>query len=75
IGVACNVFGGGITPKFIPSFSWGGEAGLVENRLDKVIEVASLVMKRRGVRQTEADRDLLKKVYELTAEERTRRKN
>ena len=75
IGVACNVFGGGIAPKFIPSFSWGDEARLVENQLDKVIKVARSVMKRRGVRQTEADRDLLKKVYELTAKERTRRKS
>jgi UDP-N-acetylglucosamine diphosphorylase/glucosamine-1-phosphate N-acetyltransferase len=25
IGVGCNVFGAGLTPKFIPSFSWGTE--------------------------------------------------
>ena len=74
IGAACNLFERGTAPKFIPSFSWGGEVGFVENRLDKVVEVAGLVMERRGVKQTEADRDLLKKVYELTAEERTRRK-
>jgi UDP-N-acetylglucosamine diphosphorylase/glucosamine-1-phosphate N-acetyltransferase len=74
IGVACNVFGGGIIPKFIPSFSWGSEAGLVENRLDKVIEVARLVMERRGIRQTEADRNLLKKVYKLTSDERGKEK-
>jgi UDP-N-acetylglucosamine diphosphorylase/glucosamine-1-phosphate N-acetyltransferase len=74
IGVSCNLFGGGTPPKFIPSFSWGGEAGFVENELDKVIEVARLVMKRRGVKQTEADRDLLRKVYKLTAKER-RKKN
>ena len=70
IGAACSIFGGGTAPKFIPSFSWGGEAGFVENRLDEVIEVARLVMERRGVKQTEADRELLKKVYEFTAEER-----
>jgi len=74
IGVACNIFGGGMTPKFIPSFSWGGEKGFVENKLDKVIEVARLVMERRGVKQTEADRDLLKRVYELTADERRKTK-
>jgi len=74
IGAACNIFGGGTTPKFIPSFSWGGEARLVENQLDKVVEVARLVMERRGVKQTEADRDLLKKVYKLTADERRKRK-
>ncbi len=63
-----------MTPKFIPSFSWGGEKGLVENKLDKVIEMARLVMERRGVKQTEADRDLLKRVHELTADERRERK-
>ena len=25
IGVCCNVFGNGLTPKYIPSFSWGSE--------------------------------------------------
>ena len=25
IGVSCNVFGSGLTPKYIPSFSWGSE--------------------------------------------------
>ncbi len=74
IGVACNIFGGGTTPKFIPSFSWGEEAEFVENRLDKVIEVARLVMERRGVKQTDADRDLLKKIHELTAKERRKEK-
>ena len=46
----------------------------MENRLDKLIEVARLVMECRGVGQTEADRDLLKKVYELTAEQRRKGK-
>ncbi|MFN2438555.1 MAG: putative sugar nucleotidyl transferase [Chitinophagaceae bacterium] len=25
IGVSCNVFGNGLTPKYIPNFSWGSE--------------------------------------------------
>jgi len=45
----------------------------VENKLDKVIEVARLAMERWGVKQTEQDRDLLKNVYELTADERRKR--
>jgi len=70
IGVASNIFGGGTTPEFVPSFSWGGEKRFTENKLDKALEVAKLVMGRRNVKQTEADRELLKKVYELTREER-----
>ncbi|MBO9572013.1 MAG: glucose-1-phosphate thymidylyltransferase, partial [Chitinophagaceae bacterium] len=26
VGVCCNIFGTGLTPKFIPSFSWGADA-------------------------------------------------
>ncbi|MCD6232331.1 hypothetical protein J7K28_06905 [Candidatus Aerophobetes bacterium] len=69
IGVASNLFGGGVTPKFVPSFSWGGK-NFSENKLSKVIEVARVVMRRRDVVQTEADRALLRKVYELTKKER-----
>jgi len=70
IGVACNVFGGSIASKYIPSFSWGGKDGFAENKLNKVMEVAQLIMARREVKQTQLDRDLLGKVYKLTAEER-----
>ena len=70
IGVACNVFAGNIVSKYIPSFSWGGKDGFTENRLNKVVEVARIVMERRKVKQTQIDRDLLEKVYKLTAKER-----
>ncbi len=70
IGVACNVFAGNIAPKHIPSFSWGGKDGFTENRLSKATKVAELVMQRRNVKQTQIDRDLLEKVYDLTAVER-----
>ncbi len=73
IGIACNIFGGGIAPKFVPSFNWGGEKKWVENKLDKAIELAKLTMGRRDVTQTQADRDLLRKVYELTRKDRERR--
>jgi len=70
MGVAVNLFGGGRTPRFIPSFSWGGGSEFKENRLDKVLEVARIVMERRGIQQTPSERDLLKKVYQLTLKER-----
>lgn len=72
MGVACNVFGGNIASKYIPSFSWGGKEGFTENRLNKVVEVERVVMERRKVKQTQMDRDLLEKVYKLTAKERKR---
>jgi len=73
IGVACNVFGGDIASKYIPSFSWGSKDGFTENRLNRVVEVARIVMERRKIKQTQIDRDLLEKVYKLTAEERKKR--
>lgn len=36
IGVNCNVFGSGLTPKNIPSFSWGSE-GVTRYSFDKAI--------------------------------------
>jgi UDP-N-acetylglucosamine diphosphorylase/glucosamine-1-phosphate N-acetyltransferase len=35
IGVCCNVFGAGLTPKYIPSFSWGSD-GFDRYNLEKV---------------------------------------
>ena len=36
IGVSANVFGNGLTPKYIPSFSWGSE-GIRRYELDKAL--------------------------------------
>jgi UDP-N-acetylglucosamine diphosphorylase/glucosamine-1-phosphate N-acetyltransferase len=36
IGVSCNVFSPGLTPKYIPSFSWGSD-GLERYRFDKAL--------------------------------------
>jgi UDP-N-acetylglucosamine diphosphorylase/glucosamine-1-phosphate N-acetyltransferase len=37
IGVCCNVFGNGLTPKYIPSFSWGSE-GVNRYGFEKALE-------------------------------------
>jgi UDP-N-acetylglucosamine diphosphorylase/glucosamine-1-phosphate N-acetyltransferase len=37
IGVCCNVFGNGLTPKYIPSFSWGSD-GVERYRYEKALE-------------------------------------
>jgi len=70
IGVSVNYFGGGVTPKFIPSFAWGTKEGFVVNQLDKVLKQAGVVMERRDVEITEEDKEVLRKVFELTKEER-----
>ncbi|CUU00632.1 UDP-N-acetylglucosamine diphosphorylase/glucosamine-1-phosphate N-acetyltransferase [Candidatus Thermokryptus mobilis] len=73
VGVSCNIYGSGLPPKFVPSFSWGGaEDGFVTYRIDKAIEVAKRVMARRNVQLTEIDEKLFRKIFELTEEERSK---
>lgn len=70
LGVACNIYGAGLPPKYVPSFCWGGADGLVEYRFDKCMKVAKAVMKRRDIELSAAEEAVLRKVFELTAEER-----
>ena len=37
IGVSCNVFGNGLTPKYIPSFSWGSD-GVERYEFNKALD-------------------------------------
>jgi len=73
IGVSCNIFGGGLTPKFVPSFSWGGEKHLTEHDLDASVKTARTVMSRRGMEMNSADEVLLRKIFEQTKSERSAR--
>lgn len=66
VGVASNIFGEGFPPKFVPSFSWGGASGLVTHRLEDALSTASKVMARRDLDLSEADEQILTKVFELS---------
>jgi UDP-N-acetylglucosamine diphosphorylase/glucosamine-1-phosphate N-acetyltransferase len=66
VGVSCNVFGGDFPPKYLPSFSWGGAAGLEIYHLGKALEVADRAMQRRGLRLDETDRHILTTIFNLT---------
>ncbi|QFZ53767.1 glucose-1-phosphate thymidylyltransferase [Oceanihabitans sp. IOP_32] len=66
VGVSANVFGAGFPAKFIPSFSWGGSAGLATYRIDKVFEVTKAVMERKKIEFTKHDRAIFEHVFELT---------
>ncbi len=70
VGVSSNLFGGGLPPKRVPSFSWGGADGLAEYRLDKALDTAERVMARRGVPLTAAGRALLGHIFAETQSER-----
>ncbi|MCP4440819.1 MAG: glucose-1-phosphate thymidylyltransferase [Aureispira sp.] len=70
VGVSANVYGGGFPRTFIPSYTWGGSKGFMVYRLDKALETAKIVMKRRNRDLTEVDNAILKYVFEQTQEYR-----
>lgn len=66
VGVSANIFGAGFPRNFIPSFSWGGSAGVSTYKTQKAFEVAEVVMQRRGETFTEQDKTILEKIFEDT---------
>jgi UDP-N-acetylglucosamine diphosphorylase/glucosamine-1-phosphate N-acetyltransferase len=70
VGVCCNVFGADYPPKYVPSFTWGGTAGFEEHDLNKAIETAARVAARRGQTFDSGAEAVLRKVFELTRDER-----
>lgn len=71
IGFGSNIFGGGmVKEKFVPSFCWGGVQGFTEYKLEKMINTAEIVMKRRGVKLTSKEKKLFSVLFEQTKEER-----
>ena len=67
IGVSANIFGSGFPRNFIPSFSWGGSAGMITYKTNKAFEVAEVVMSRRDIAFTEVDVQILEHVFEETS--------
>ncbi|MFQ5568125.1 MAG: putative sugar nucleotidyl transferase [Rhodothermales bacterium] len=69
VGVFCNIYGAGLPPRTLPSFSWGSAAtGFVEYRLDKALRVAETVMARRQKHLTDAERIALTALFEARKE-------
>ena len=66
VGVSANIYGSNFPRNFIPSFSWGGAAGLSTYKLDKVNETAKLVMQRRNVDFDEKEKRILEYVFDIT---------
>ena len=64
VGVSSNVFGGGYPRNFIPSFQWGGTAGLVTYQFEKAMETAARVMSRRNIVLDEVEKEILKNIFD-----------
>ena len=70
VGVGANVYGAGYPPRHIESFMRGGVEGMRAGSLERTLDVARLVMSRRGQELTAVEEDLLRKHYaELYNEE------
>ena len=72
VGVSANIFGEGFPRNFIPSFSWGGKSGFMNYKLDKVFEVAEVVMQRRGKTLDDVEKSILEHIFEVTMPYRKR---
>ncbi len=72
VGVSANIFGSGFPRNFIPSFSWGGNAGMTTFKTDKAFEVAKMVMSRRDMEFDEVEARILEHVFEESARWRKR---
>jgi UDP-N-acetylglucosamine diphosphorylase/glucosamine-1-phosphate N-acetyltransferase len=67
VGVSANIFGSGFPRNFIPSFSWGGSKGFTTYLTSKALEVAEVVMKRRGMEFTAQESAILEHVFKRSA--------
>jgi UDP-N-acetylglucosamine diphosphorylase/glucosamine-1-phosphate N-acetyltransferase len=70
VGVSSNIFGDGYPRNFVPSYAWGGAAGFTTFQLEKSYETASKAMARRNQTLSEADKNILRHIFEKSAGER-----
>jgi len=62
-GVACNLYGAGFPPRYIPSFSWGGAEKLVRYPFNRTLDIARAVMARRGRQPSDAEIEMLRWIH------------
>ncbi len=63
VGVAANVFGEGLTPKHIPSFSWGTD-GMMKYDFNKALQDIDNWKKLKGSSLSEKEKNQLKLIFE-----------
>ncbi len=72
LGAGCNVFGGGIAPKYVPSFSWGGQGGWAEHRFGDCIKTVKATLGRRNAVLRAESEEVLRAAFAATANERAK---
>jgi len=69
IGICCNIFGGSlIVDKEVPSFRWGNSQGYDTYQFEKAVETARRTAQRRNCTLSEREIEMLKHVFENTAD-------
>ena len=63
IGVSCNVFGNGLTPKYIPSFSWGSD-GVDRYQFDKALTDIENWKNLKQLSITDSERFILRHIFD-----------
>lgn len=63
IGVCCNVFGAGLTPKYIPSFSWGSE-GVSRYEFEKALLDIEDWKRLKGESIIDNEKSILKYIFD-----------
>jgi UDP-N-acetylglucosamine diphosphorylase/glucosamine-1-phosphate N-acetyltransferase len=69
VGTGANVYGAGITPRYVPPFAWGLDESDVWE-LEAFLETAERAMKRRDVVLTEKARRQLAAAWERAVQDR-----
>ena len=62
VGVNCNVFATGLTPKLIPSFTWGCD-GITRYKLSKALEDVDKWKNLKGMSITVREKEILTDIY------------
>jgi hypothetical protein len=65
IGVGSHVFGGAVSPAWLPDFSWDDGKERVGVRLDAFLSTAGTAMRRRSQSPTEGERALWSRLQYL----------
>ena len=66
VGVGANIFGAGFPRNFIPDFSWGGASKIEEYSLNKMVETAEKVFKRRELNFDKVEQEIMGNVFGQT---------
>ena len=62
VGVCCNVFGSGLTPKYLPSFSWGND-GIDRYEFERAINDIENWKKLKGKKISKKEKNILKHIF------------